>query len=54
MSRSPEHRRGEDGQRPWIPIRATAIVLSAWVTVLLVLAFGVVPLLFATCAPPGG
>lgn len=51
MNRLTGDRRG-DGERPFIPIRATAIVLSAWVTVLLVLAFGVVPLLFATCSAP--
>ena len=53
MSRAPGDR-PSDEERPYVPIRATAIVLSAWVTVLLVLAFGVVPLLFATCAPPAG
>ncbi len=36
-----------------LPLRATAIVLSLWITGLVVLAFVVVPMLFATCMPPG-
>lgn len=47
-------RRRGDPERPFVPVRATAIVLSAWVTVLLILAFGIVPLLFATCGPASG
>ncbi|MDP9266586.1 MAG: hypothetical protein M3O91_10785 [Chloroflexota bacterium] len=53
MRRAPgpgDGRRRADEERPFIPVRATAVVLSVWVVVLLVLAFGVVPLLFATCA----
>jgi len=34
-----------------LPLRATGIVLSAWVVGMVVLAFVVVPLLFATCFP---
>ena len=36
-----------------LPLRATAIVLALWITGLVVLAFVVVPALFATCMPPG-
>jgi hypothetical protein len=36
-----------------LPLRATGIVLSLWVGILVVLAFVVVPILFATCMPPG-
>lgn len=43
----------EDPDRPPppLPLRATGIVLSLWVFVLVILAVGVVPLLFATCFP---
>ena len=34
-----------------LPLRATGIVLSAWVVGMIVLAFVIVPLLFATCFP---
>ena len=34
-----------------LPLRATGIVLSAWVIGMVVLALVVVPLLFATCFP---
>lgn len=34
-----------------MPLRATGIVLSAWVIALVFLAFVVVPFLFATCFP---
>ena len=38
-----------------LPIRATAIVLGFWISSLVILAFVVVPLLFAQCvAAPGG
>jgi hypothetical protein len=41
-----------------LPLRATAIVLAVWTTGLVVLAFVVVPALFATCGlatlPSGG
>ena len=36
-----------------LPLRATGIVLAVWITGLVILAFVVVPALFATCAPPG-
>ena len=32
-----------------LPLRATGIVLSAWVVGMIVLAFVIVPFLFATC-----
>ncbi|HET8569574.1 MAG TPA: hypothetical protein VFM93_11390 [Candidatus Limnocylindria bacterium] len=41
--------REDDG--PALPVKATAIVLSTWVFVLVLIAFGLVPLLFAQCAP---
>lgn len=34
-----------------LPLRATGIVLSIWSTGMIVVAFVVVPLLFATCFP---
>ena len=33
-----------------LPLRATGIILGVWVTGLVVLAFVVVPAIFATCA----
>jgi len=36
-----------------LPLRATGIVLAIWITGLVILAFVVVPALFATCAAPG-
>lgn len=46
---------GRPDQGSPLPIRATTIVLGTWIAVLLILAFVVVPLLFATCSPaPGG
>jgi hypothetical protein len=46
-------RRVDDRGQP-LPLRATAIVLSVWVVGLVLIAFVVVPALFATCtgAPP--
>jgi hypothetical protein len=35
-----------------LPLRATSIVLALWITGLVILAFVVVPALFATCGPP--
>jgi hypothetical protein len=35
-----------------LPLRATGIFLGLWMSVLLVLAFFVVPAAFATCTPP--
>jgi hypothetical protein len=46
MRRDPRH--VADEGEPF-PLRATAIVLSVWVVGLVVLAFIVVPVLFATC-----
>jgi hypothetical protein len=44
-----------DGPGSPLPLRATAIVLALWVTGLVVIAFVVIPALFATCGPaPGG
>lgn len=43
---------GEEPGRP-LPIRATAIVLSAWTVALVVLAFVGVPLLFSVCGAAG-
>ncbi len=37
-----------------LPLRATGIVLSLWVGVLVILAFVIVPVLFATCGPTPG
>ena len=37
-----------------LPLRATGIVLGAWIAILLTLAFVFVPVLFATCAAPAG
>jgi len=34
-----------------LPLRATGIVLSLWVGILVILAFVIVPILFATCGP---
>ena len=36
-----------------LPLRATGIVLAVWITGLVILAFVILPALFATCAPPG-
>jgi hypothetical protein len=44
----------EDKERPVLPPRATGVFLGLWMSVLLVLAFFVVPALFALCAPAGG
>jgi hypothetical protein len=37
-----------------LPLRATSIVLAAWVTALLLIAFVLIPALFATCGAPAG
>jgi hypothetical protein len=42
---------GDERRQP-LPLRATAIVLSVWVVGLVLLAFVLVPALFATCVPP--
>ena len=51
MRRDPRH--VEDQPEPF-PLRATGIVLAVWITGLVLLAFVVVPALFATCTgqPP--
>ncbi|MEA2661275.1 MAG: hypothetical protein QOH08_847 [Chloroflexota bacterium] len=51
MRRDP--RRLETDRQP-LPLRATGIVLAAWVIGLVVLAFVVVPALFATCGAATG
>ncbi|MDP9245920.1 MAG: hypothetical protein M3O64_04630 [Chloroflexota bacterium] len=51
MRRDPQ-RVGEERRQP-LPLRATAIVLSVWVLGLVLVAFVLVPALFATCMPPG-
>ena len=50
MHRDPQ--RVGDGEQP-LPLRATAIVLSVWVVGLVLIAFVVLPALFASCMPPG-
>ena len=37
-----------------LPLQATGIVLTVWVGILVILAFVVVPILFATCGPTPG
>ena len=37
-----------------LPLRATSLVLALWITGLVILAFVVVPALFATCGPAPG
>jgi hypothetical protein len=37
-----------------LPLRATSIVLALWITGLVILAFVVVPAVFATCGPAVG
>jgi hypothetical protein len=51
MRRDPRH---VDEQRQPLPLRATGIVLGLWVSGLVILAFVVVPALFATCGPNPG
>lgn len=54
MHRDPRPLGDRDRGGP-LPLRATAIVLGTWLGVLLILAFVVVPALFASCTPqPGG
>ena len=43
----------QDREEPALPLRATGIFLGLWITALLVLAFFVVPLVFASCLPGG-
>jgi hypothetical protein len=42
-----------DDRQP-LPLRATSIVLGLWVVGLVLLAFVIVPALFATCGPNPG
>jgi hypothetical protein len=51
MRRDP--RRVDDQGQP-LPLRATGIVLGLWVSGLVILAFVIVPALFATCGPNPG
>ena len=51
MRRDP--RKLDDASQP-LPLRATTIVLTVWVGLLVVLAFVIVPILFATCGPTPG
>jgi hypothetical protein len=51
MRRDP--RQLDDAGQP-LPLRATGIVLSLWVGILVLLAFVIVPILFATCGPTPG
>lgn len=37
-----------------LPLRATSIVLALWVGALLLVAFVIVPILFAICGPTPG
>jgi hypothetical protein len=37
-----------------LPLRATTMVLGFWMAMLLILAFVVVPAIFATCGPAPG
>ena len=39
-------------EEPPLPPRATGLFLGLWMAVLLILAFFVVPEMFATCIPP--
>ena len=41
----------EAERRSPLPLRATGIVLLAWVVALVFIAFVIVPLIFATCFP---
>ena len=43
------HQSGVDGPGSPLPLRATGIFFSIWITGLVVLAFVVVPAIFATC-----
>lgn len=52
MRRDPRDLTDPDRGSP-LPIRATTIVLGLWISTFVILAFVVVPMLFATCAPPG-
>jgi hypothetical protein len=51
MRRDP-HQVGDERQP--LPLRATGIVLGLWVSGLVILAFVIVPALFATCGPNPG
>ena len=53
MRRDPRAVRDPDRGSP-LPLRATSIVLGVWVGGLVLLAFVVVPMLFALCGPTSG
>ena len=53
MRRDPRHVK-DDGREAPLPLRATTIVLGFWVSGLVILAFVVVPMLFAMCGPAPG
>ena len=42
----------DEKEKPPLPMRATGIFLGLWMAVFIVLAFVVVPALFASCIPP--
>jgi hypothetical protein len=53
MRRDPRPVRDPDRDSP-LPLRATTIVLGFWISGLVILAFVVVPMLFALCGPTPG
>lgn len=53
MRRDPRQVADPDRGSP-LPLRATTIVLGVWVSGLILLAFIVVPILFALCGPAPG
>ncbi len=53
MRRDPRAVSDPDHGSP-LPLRATTIVLGSWIGVLVILAFVVVPMLFALCGPTPG
>jgi hypothetical protein len=50
MRRDPRPVEDRDQGSP-LPLRATSIVLGLWISGLVIIAFVVVPLLFALCGP---
>lgn len=53
MRRDPRKVGDPDREAP-LPLRATTIVLGFWISGLVILAFVVVPMLFALCGPAPG
>ena len=53
MRRDPRDVGDPDRGSP-LPLRATTMVLGFWMAMLLILAFVVVPAIFATCGPAAG